>query len=590
MTPSKWASSLPILLLLMLFTSRGAWAQSDELIRHHVHHPTLLAIDKALQNGSLSADEAILQKFYAGYNPQMVNSEYTEHDSHHIKCMLPVQLQYQYLKNKLSISPNSEIEQFLGKPSSTGMDQYLSPSGNFTFFYETSGDDAVPPEDSNNSGIPDYVEKAAFAADSSYRHQVEQLGFEDFRQTNPYEIYFENIKFYGTTNTFGATTTITVHNNFENFPENGHPERNVIGALYVTIAHEIKHAIQYATNRWEGSAGSFDWIEMDATMMEEILHDDVNDYYNYIKTGFDSNEPRSSSIFGSPELPIPGAYDHVTWMLYFAEQYGMDFWVDVWGQFRNNRTLPFLDAVEFSLLNRNKSLQVEHLINQLWHLSAGPLNSLSDFGFEERYQYPVSFISNTLQFIPDSLSGNNLQALAANYSTVEVVSSAPGQPEFMLNSSVNGVGLGVVGYFRDGSTREDFTIDPSSSTQTIQTTWNWSDLQDIKIAVVNTNRSTSANYNLTVSSKIPDRDLISQNYPNPFNPTTRIEFSVNSQKNVRIDIFDSIGRRIQTLVNRPFTRGFHFVEFDGSSLSTGIYFYRIVTGQISQTRKMILIK
>ncbi|MEX2435163.1 MAG: T9SS type A sorting domain-containing protein, partial [Balneolaceae bacterium] len=278
------------------------------------------------------------------------------------------------------------------------------------------------------------------------------------------------------------------------------------------------------------------------------------------------------------------------WMLYFAEQYGMDFWVDVWDQFRNNRTLPFLDAVEFSLLNRNKALQVEHLINHLWHMSAGPLNSSPDFGFEERFQYPESAFSNTLQFIPDSLSGNNLQALAANYSTVEVVSSAPGQPEFMLNSSVNGVGLGLVGYFRDGSTLEEFTIDPSSSTQTIQTTWNWSDLQDIKIAVVNTNRSTSANYDLTVSSKIPDRDLISQNYPNPFNPTTRIEFSVNSQKNVRIDVFDSIGRRIQTLVNRPFTRGFHFVEFDGDGLSSGIYYYRIVTGQTSQTKKMILIK
>lgn len=590
MTSSKWASFLPIFLLLMLFTSRGARAQSDELIRHHVHHPTLNAIEQARQQGRLSNDEAVLQTFYAAYRTENLREEFKHEPELPIKCMVPAIQRYNQQKNELSAATVQEVEAMTRQPALQSEQTHISDSGNFEFHYETEGPNAVPSEDSDNNQIPDYVEKAAAIADSSYRHQVERLGFEDFRQTNPYEIYFENFDFYGTTNISGATTTITVHNNFENFPENGHPEGNATGALYATIAHEIKHAIQYATNRWKGSAGKFDWIEMDATMMEEVLHDDVNDYYNYIKTGFDSDEARSSSIFGSPESPTPGAYYHVTWMLYFAEQYGMDFWVDVWGQFRNNRTLPFMDAVEFSLLNRNKSLQVEHLINHLWHMSAGPFYSSPDFGFQERFQYPVSSFSNTLQFIPDSLSGSNLQALAANYSTINVVSSAPGQPEFTLYSSVDGVGLGVIGYFRDGSTREEFSINPSSSTQTIQTTWNWSDLQDIKIAVVNTNRNTSANYDLTVSSKIPERDLITQNYPNPFNPTTRIEFSVSSQKNVRIDVFDSIGRRIRTLVNRPFTRGFHFVDFDGSGLSSGIYYYRIITGQTSQTRKMILIK
>ena len=79
-----------------------------------------------------------------------------------------------------------------------------------------------------------------------------------------------------------------------------------------------------------GSAGSINWIEMDATLMEEVVFDDVNDYYNYIKTGFDSAEPSSLSIFGRPQNPTPGSYYHITWMLYFTEVYGMDFWVDVW--------------------------------------------------------------------------------------------------------------------------------------------------------------------------------------------------------------------------------------------------------------------
>ena len=105
------------------------------------------------------------------------------------------------------------------------------------------------------AGIPDYIYRAAFAADSSYRYQVDQLGFSDFSKTTPYDIRFDNFGFYGTTTSSGSTSYIKVHNTFIGFPENSHPEGNQVGALYVTIAHEIKHAIQYEANRWRGECG-----------------------------------------------------------------------------------------------------------------------------------------------------------------------------------------------------------------------------------------------------------------------------------------------------------------------------------------------
>ncbi len=83
---------------------------------------------------------------------------------------------------------------------------------------------------------------------------------------------------------------------------------------------------------------------------------------------------------------------------------------------------------------------------------------------------------------------------------------------------------------------------------------------------------------------------LAQNYPNPFNPTTLIEFELKEPVNVRLDVFNMTGQRIATLTNGPLGTGSHSVSFDGTGLSSGIYFYRIEAGGFMQTRKMMLIK
>jgi len=332
---------LRLLLLILLGLFIGVFShingQGHQQLRTS-EHPVFQQIDAAAERGQIDRETALLQKFRFAFNPEATDSQYLVNESAPVKCMVPVKSEYLNLKDQLSMSAVMEIESYSEMPHMSQTESYLSDSGNFIFYYETAGSNAVPLQDSNNSGIPDYVEHAAFAADSSYRYQVEQAGFVDFRKSDPYEIFFQNFNFYGTTNTSGSTTFIRIHNNFEGFPPNTHPEGDVTGALYATIAHEVKHAIQYETNRWQGDAGSFDWIEMDATMMEEVVFPDVNDYYNYIKTGLESDSPDMRSIFGSPASATPGAYWHITWMLYFYEEYGIEFWVDVWEQFIEERT------------------------------------------------------------------------------------------------------------------------------------------------------------------------------------------------------------------------------------------------------------
>ena len=81
-----------------------------------------------------------------------------------------------------------------------------------------------------------------------------------------------------------------------------------------------------------------------------------------------------------------------------------------------------------------------------------------------------------------------------------------------------------------------------------------------------------------------------QNYPNPFNSTTTIQYEITGRTYVTLQIYDLIGRRVQVLVDQMQEAGNYDVRFDGSMLSSGVYYYRLNVGEYMQTKEMILIK
>jgi len=90
---------------------------------------------------------------------------------------------------------------------------------------------------------------------------------------------------------------------------------------------------------------------------------------------------------------------------------------------------------------------------------------------------------------------------------------------------------------------------------------------------------------------IPTQYSLSQNYPNPFNPNTKINFELPNDAKVNLIVYDLLGREIIKLVNNEFrTAGSYTVDFNGSNLSSGIYFYRLETTGFSMTKKMLLVK
>jgi hypothetical protein len=93
-------------------------------------------------------------------------------------------------------------------------------------------------------------------------------------------------------------------------------------------------------------------------------------------------------------------------------------------------------------------------------------------------------------------------------------------------------------------------------------------------------------------STLPDRVELNQNYPNPFNPSTVIGFSLPTQDNVTLEVFDVTGRLVASLYrDQSFSAGFHTATFNADSLSSGIYITRLITSNGSVlTNKMILMK
>ncbi len=93
-----------------------------------------------------------------------------------------------------------------------------------------------------------------------------------------------------------------------------------------------------------------------------------------------------------------------------------------------------------------------------------------------------------------------------------------------------------------------------------------------------------------VQEDFPDTIELLQNYPNPFNPSTQIVYTLTKAAEVQIYIVNPLGQRVATLVNERKNTGKHTVQFNATGLSSGVYFYTIDTGNLRQTKKMLLIK
>ena len=492
--------------------------------------------------------------------------------------------------------------------------EYLSKSGKFSIHYVTEGVDAVHNGDANENGIPDYVEWAAEAADSSYQLQINELGYPDpIPSGTSYDIYLKDLSSfgaYGLTNTSrngifscGANSTSTCiysENDFVGYPAND-SENQVKGALQVTIAHEFKHAIQYIQNKWEGETDQ--WAEMDATLMEEIVYDNVNDYYNYI-------DNFSTDLFTEAHRSlIPGSYEDVTFALYFHETIGSDFWPLSWELIAEDPQISFLQAAKQTLEINNKSWKPSLLQAYTYHYVSGENSIYPSFGFEESTFYPDPFITKTLTdfatglgiSVPDPILNSQIEGkitgdlsrMSSRYYEI-IAENVPGS-FVRIHSMVDDAAIivGVIAFLNDGSSIYQVLNNESAIGSWIEyrLTINWDDVQKLGIIVHNSNEQINGYFELVFSDyTLGDHIVVNQNYPNPASDQTTIQLTLPNRTELSIDVFDLLGRHILTVFKGRADAGLQQFSVNLHSLSVGTYVLRVRASDQISSKLMTVIR
>lgn len=594
----------PLVVLLML------WGAIPVLVFGQVRpeNHRLLDIQQSYERGEIRADAAVLEQFQVLYEP--TSSQKTIH-----KCATPAFMFLHAHKAQFSAQTLAKIDSYNSDvPTMQGAApqlSYVSPSGKFEILYDTTGVDSVSVMDEDGNNVADYIDRVAFAADSSYRHEVKTIGFSDpIPAGSTYKIYVEEITFgaYGytesTTGT-GALTEIYIENDFDGFPPNSHPEGEQIGSIYATIAHEFKHAIQYRQNLWKTPSGGFDWSEMDATLMEEVVFDNVNDYYNYIKKGFDSPKPYSSSIFYAPQNGTPGSYWHVTWMIFYSELYGNEVWKKAWDEIEAQNGMSIDEALKVVLPDFGDTFTTSFVRNHLWHFASGTRAGDDDYGFGEKHSYPYANLDSSFAKVP--LTGTDIsyiKPLAARYFEVTPASNDDGYIDVAVDFDSTQVGIGLLLYLKTGSMEEVIATGEDKSQVYMPTDVRWGEVSKVGVVVANYAHSTSSRNlrlrfgktgnSITIRdpeyADLPKQIKVYQNYPNPFNPETNISFDLPRSAFVKLDVFDITGRYVRTVTNQFYRLGSYSLSFSSEGLSSGVYLYRLKINDQVFTKKMTLIK
>ncbi len=587
-----------VLLALMCVPSALLGQTRTDSPRH------LLEIQRSFMEGEIDAETAALEQFRVLY-------ELPGNALH--KCATPAEMFIHVYRDQISAEGLAKIESLRSARTSgrkkQAMQSYISPSGKFEIVYVTSGDDSVSVEDTNGNNVPDYVELVAESADSSYRHEVINLGFTDpIPPGTTYTIELEDLSYYGETifqGDSGPETYIVLENDFENFPANTHPQGNQVGAVYATVAHELKHAIQYAQNEWASPSGAFDWAEMDATLFEEVVYDDVNDYYNYIKNGLSSSAPYSASIFFAPEDGTPGAYWHVSWMIFFNEYFGDEIWSDAWQLIEAQNNLSIDEALADVLQDRGEEFETSFVRNHLWHFASGSRAGLDDYGFGEKLQYPYANLEASFNAVPEEgVEVGLIRPLAARYFEIEPSAGDEGFIEVAVDFDSTQVGLGVLLYMNNGEMNEIVATGENKAQVYAPSEVAWQEVEKIGIVIANYSNSSSTREIQLLAGKegntitirdpeyadLPKSVKIYQNYPNPFNPETNINFDLPRSAFVELSVYDITGRKVQTLAAQDFRLGSYSIPFNAQGLSSGVYFYRLKINDEVFTKKMTLLK
>ncbi|HKK72028.1 MAG TPA: MXAN_6640 family putative metalloprotease [Candidatus Krumholzibacteria bacterium] len=407
------------LALLALLPSRSTADNSA-----HVHRdPALVAIESDRDSGRIDGTEALMLQLRRVFEPESLPALYRDRGvDRPVRCATLIVAEAQARRDELSAPQRAAVDAWLTpRTASTSAEITTSPQGRFQLEYETTGTDAVPPEDSDPAnGVPDFVDRVGLYFEESWDREFTELGFAapDISE-GPYRVVLRRIGAYGfaqRTDVGSAGTFITVHHNFYNFPPNDDPEGNVWGAAKVTAAHELKHASQFANNGWTEPGL---WVEIDATWTEDVVYDQVNDFYNYLTFGSPITAPTAPLDDGGS-----GAYAESVWQHWMSESVGIASVVTFWLRRADAPQEPVMDSYDWTLAQFGRPVAESWVDFATWNLVTGD-RARPEFGYEEATGFPTAPLTEERSSVPASFSGS-IERLAANFLRAEGFSA--GEP------------------------------------------------------------------------------------------------------------------------------------------------------------------
>ncbi|UCD93816.1 MAG: T9SS type A sorting domain-containing protein, partial [Candidatus Zixiibacteriota bacterium] len=206
----------------------------------------------------------------------------------------------------------------------------------------------------------------------------------------------------------------------------------------------------------------------------------------------------------------------------------------------------------------------------------------------------VDRIDSVIQSLPASCfkgpTEQHKKALSNKLAAVKK-SMAAGSLEGAISKLTNDIRAKTDG-FVDGKPQDDWIIDEDAQVELCELIDELIDyLESGAHAGTESDPAASAeNGGSEGQANLPAEFSLSQNRPNPFNPVTRIPFALPQASHVRLEIFNIMGQKVATLVDGPLEAGEHVYTFDGSTVASGVYLYRIQADNLVETRRMLLLK
>jgi hypothetical protein len=492
--------------------------------------------------------------------------------------------------------------------NSKTLETYVSPSGHFMIHYETSGTNSIPTYDRDGNGTPDYLEFVANSFDLAWAVEIDTLGFRKPLDASgapreTYDVFCTNLasqRLYGATlfdladeipgvpgNNYPSEIEISTNFSFVNYPG---VSNNVVRdsmAIAVTAAHEFNHACHLSYNIWNADPQGFDavdlwFIENSATYMEELVCDEVNDYYQYLQ-GFFSSTDRGLNAYS----PFDRIYGQAVFNIMTSMVYGRTITREIWEEILNQQAIGASNKI---FNDKGSSFQGELSRLSEWMFFTNK-NALSGEFFPEATNYPSpamnitqDYQSGLTEIFSDGLPSTAFQYLKTRINSESGLS-------VKLSPATNS----------DKWTSNYFLFDqphsisfPANVNKQIPQEDILANGDSIFSSIVTGLSGGEAEYSLffkTLSENISDEFFV---YPNPVKPDQYVDFITftNLPAGSTIFIFNGNGNLLVTIKGETSQNEvfWNLKTSQGQRVGSGVYIYRIVSKNFEREGKILIIQ